>query len=153
MGRLSLSQVIGALDHGQLVHLSSQPDRPARLGSLSRPLPALLAERLPPGGLWSHQAEAVDLARAGRSVAVATATASGKSLCFQLPVAEAVLNGAGAILVYPTKALGPRPAGSPHRPRCPRPGSRHLRRGQLARRADVGPSPRQRRSHQPRQLA
>ena len=34
--------------------------------------------------------EAIDLARAGHHVAVATGTASGKSLCFQVPIAEAV---------------------------------------------------------------
>ncbi len=57
---------------------------------------------------WSHQAEAIDLLRAGRSVAVATGTASGKSLCFQAPIAEAVATGlrpATALLLFPTKAL------------------------------------------------
>ncbi len=64
-----------------------------------------MSDRLPPQGLWSHQAEAIDLVRAGRSVAVATGTASGKSLCYQLPVAEAVAAGGTSLLVYPTKAL------------------------------------------------
>src|SRR5262249_49518033 len=40
--------------------------------------------------LWSHQAEAIDLARAGRSVVLATGTASGKSLVYQAAIAEAV---------------------------------------------------------------
>ena len=35
--------------------------------------------------LYSHQAAAIDLLRAGRSVAIATGTASGKSLCYQVP--------------------------------------------------------------------
>ncbi|PZS20343.1 MAG: hypothetical protein DLM54_05755, partial [Acidimicrobiales bacterium] len=103
--KLTLSQVIGAVDQGQLVHLSRQAPRAARFANLCRPLPPSLVDRLPPTGLWSHQAQALDLARTGQSVAVATATASGKSLCFQLPVAEATLNGSGALLVYPTKAL------------------------------------------------
>jgi DEAD/DEAH box helicase domain-containing protein len=56
--------------------------------------------------LWSHQAEAIDLIRQGCSVAVASGTASGKSLCFQAPIAEAASNGdATALLLYPTKAL------------------------------------------------
>ena len=60
---------------------------------------------MPAGGLWTHQAAAVDLARAGTSVAVSTGTASGKSLCYQLPVAEAALDGGTALLLFPTKAL------------------------------------------------
>ncbi len=57
--------------------------------------------------LWSHQAEAVDRLRAGRSVVVATGTASGKTLCYQLPIVDAILRGepSTALLVYPTKAL------------------------------------------------
>ena len=58
--------------------------------------------------LWSHQAEALDLVRSGRSVAVATGTASGKSLCYQAPVAEAVadpIRPGTALALFPTKAL------------------------------------------------
>ena len=92
--------------NGQLVHLRRLAARAERTAELDRPLPGALAERVPPGGLWTHQAAAIDLARAGRSVAVATGTASGKSLCYQLPLAEAIAAGpATALLVYPTKAL------------------------------------------------
>lgn len=57
--------------------------------------------------LYSHQAEAIAAARAGRHVVVATPTASGKSLCFHLPVIEALAQDptASALFVYPTKAL------------------------------------------------
>jgi DEAD/DEAH box helicase domain-containing protein len=57
--------------------------------------------------LWAHQAAAIDLVRSGRSVAVATGTASGKSLCYQVPIAEAALGPepATALAVFPTKAL------------------------------------------------
>ena len=57
--------------------------------------------------LWSHQAQAVDLLRAGRSVVVATGTASGKTLCYQLPIVDAIVRGepTTALLLYPTKAL------------------------------------------------
>jgi len=57
--------------------------------------------------LYAHQAQAVEAARAGRHVVVATPTASGKSLCFHLPVLDALLRdqGASAIYLYPTKAL------------------------------------------------
>lgn len=57
--------------------------------------------------LYSHQAEAIAAARAGRHVVVATPTASGKSLCFHLPVIDALARDptASALFVYPTKAL------------------------------------------------
>jgi DEAD/DEAH box helicase domain-containing protein len=61
-----------------------------------------------PGSLWSHQAEAIDLARQGRSVVVATGTASGKSLCYQLPIGEATsapVRPGTALVLFPTKAL------------------------------------------------
>jgi DEAD/DEAH box helicase domain-containing protein len=110
--RAELEHVLASLgDRGQLVHLQRIPARPARTASLARPLPPAVAERLPAARLWSHQAAAIDLARARRSVAIATGTASGKSLCFQVPVAEAVHEGAGhgvpatALVLYPTKAL------------------------------------------------
>lgn len=57
--------------------------------------------------LYSHQKEAVEAAHMGRHVVVATPTASGKSLCFHLPVLQALLDdpGASALFLYPTKAL------------------------------------------------
>ncbi|MDQ1375011.1 MAG: box helicase protein [Actinomycetota bacterium] len=103
-----LEQVLGELaTAGQLVHLEHIPARPARVAALTRPLSSAVAERIPAGGLWTHQAAAIDLARAGRSVAVVTGTASGKSLCFQVPVAEAVTTDAPAtaVMIFPTKAL------------------------------------------------
>jgi DEAD/DEAH box helicase domain-containing protein len=90
----------------RLAHLATIPARAARHAAPAAPLPEPLASRLPAEGLWVHQAAALDAARAGRSIAVATGTASGKSLCYQLPIAEAVLGGtATALLLYPTKAL------------------------------------------------
>ena len=90
----------------ELVHLERIPARPARTAALERPFEGTIAERLPAAGLWLHQAAAMDRVRSGRSVAVATGTASGKSLCYQLPIAEAVTTGpATAMLVFPTKAL------------------------------------------------
>ena len=99
-----LVQALGA--DGRLVHLERIPARPARTAIPATPVAEAVAARLPEGGLWAHQAAAVDLARGGQSVAVATGTASGKSLCYQLPIAEAVAEGRStALLIYPTKAL------------------------------------------------
>ncbi|HZQ58598.1 MAG TPA: DEAD/DEAH box helicase [Acidimicrobiales bacterium] len=88
---------------GQLVEARRLPGRPASLGAPSQPLPPTVASRLPP--MWSHQSAALDLLRAGRSVALATGTASGKSLCYQAAIAEAALDGGTALLLFPTKAL------------------------------------------------
>ncbi|MFI0794357.1 DEAD/DEAH box helicase [Micromonospora rubida] len=56
---------------------------------------------------WLHQARAADLAYAGRSVVVATGTASGKSLAYQLPALATLLADPRATVLYlaPTKAL------------------------------------------------
>ena len=57
--------------------------------------------------LYSHQAEAVSLAAAGRSFVVPTPTASGKTLCYNLPVIDTILKDsqARALYLFPTKAL------------------------------------------------
>ncbi len=83
------------------------PERAALTGTLARPLPTPIAHLEPEGGFWTHQVEAIDLLRDGASVAIATPTASGKSRCFQVAVAEAVVGQptGTSLLLYPTKAL------------------------------------------------
>ena len=60
------------------------------------------------GALWRHQVIALEQVAAGRHVLLATPTASGKSLVFQLPVlAEGARGGPGrALFLFPLKALG-----------------------------------------------
>ncbi|MFO0608272.1 MAG: DEAD/DEAH box helicase [Polyangiales bacterium] len=75
-------------------------------GDLAPPLAeALRARRVE--GLYAHQRRAWDLARAGRNLVVATPTASGKSLCYHLPVAQRLFDehGARALYLFPTRAL------------------------------------------------
>ncbi len=57
--------------------------------------------------LYCHQAEAYELAAAGRSFVAVTPTASGKTLCYNLPVLDAMLRDpqARALYLFPTKAL------------------------------------------------
>jgi DEAD/DEAH box helicase domain-containing protein len=57
--------------------------------------------------LYTHQAEAVDHALAGRNVVVITPTASGKTLCYNAPVLNAILQdpSSRALYLFPTKAL------------------------------------------------
>jgi DEAD/DEAH box helicase domain-containing protein len=94
----------------QLVAVRRFPAREAQYGELERPLPGVLAESLRVSGVerfYSHQAAAINAARRGEHVTVVTATASGKTLCYHVPVAERLLAGraARAIYLYPTKAL------------------------------------------------
>ena len=59
------------------------------------------------GHLYCHQTEAVNSLRAGKHVVVATPTASGKTLIYNLPVLENILQnqGATALYLFPLKAL------------------------------------------------
>ncbi|HYM92410.1 MAG TPA: DEAD/DEAH box helicase [bacterium] len=94
----------------QVVHAERFPARPARYGTLREPLSEPMAEALARQGitrLYIHQAEALEAARAGESVIITTGTASGKSLCYMVPVLETLLSepSGRALFVYPTKAL------------------------------------------------
>src|SRR6202167_5762610 len=57
--------------------------------------------------LYSHQAMAAEAVREGRNVVVVTPTASGKTLCYNLPVLNAILENPDtrALYLFPTKAL------------------------------------------------
>src|ERR1700704_2722993 len=57
--------------------------------------------------LYSHQAQARAAARAGRHLVVVTPTASGKTLCYNLPILERILERpeSRALYLFPTKAL------------------------------------------------
>lgn len=94
----------------RVAHRELLPPRVARYAEPAAPLhPAILsalAER-GVGRLYTHQAAALDVVRAGEHVGVMTATASGKTLCYQIPVLEALLRDPAdrALLLFPTKAL------------------------------------------------
>jgi DEAD/DEAH box helicase domain-containing protein len=86
------------------------PAEPARLVPFPEELHPRLAEALRARGieqLYSHQREAWDAVQEGRSVTVVTPTASGKTLCFNLPVVDRILRDpdARALYLFPTKAL------------------------------------------------
>jgi len=57
--------------------------------------------------LYCHQAEAYQRVAAGEHIVVTTPTASGKTLCYNLPVLDAILKdpSARALYLFPTKAL------------------------------------------------
>ena len=95
---------------GQIVHAEEIPAREAVYGELAEPLPEAIREALSTleiDALYSHQTEAIENLRAGRHTAIVTGTASGKTLCYNLPVLERLLARpeAKALYLFPTKAL------------------------------------------------
>ena len=66
---------------------------------------ALVRRNIPK--LYSHQGESFELVKSGKNVVIVTPTASGKTLCYNLPVFDLLLREpeARAIYIYPTKAL------------------------------------------------
>lgn len=95
---------------GELVDVRRLPGTEAITATSRTPLhPAVLA-RLSQSGihsLYRHQARAVDLIRDGNHTVVVAGTAAGKTLCYQLPIADAVADQpkSTALCLYPTKAL------------------------------------------------
>ncbi len=95
---------------GGITAVKHLPAREARLEPLPEALPERLKEILKDRGitaLYSHQAAALRLARAGKNVVIVTPTASGKTLCYNLPILSALVESpeARALYLFPTKAL------------------------------------------------
>jgi DEAD/DEAH box helicase domain-containing protein len=89
--------------------VASLPSREATLVKLPDLQPDLseALRKMGASRLYSHQLEAYERVRAGENVVVATATASGKSLCYKIPAFQNALSRASrrAVFLYPTKAL------------------------------------------------
>jgi DEAD/DEAH box helicase domain-containing protein len=108
----SLLEVVEDLarDSRRIVHVETIPAREAQTTDPEEPLPEQLQQRLLELGiekLYTHQAQAIDLLRKRNNVVVVTGTASGKTLCYNLPVLERLIQdpGARALYLFPTKAL------------------------------------------------
>jgi len=94
----------------QVVHIEHIPHRDAEYAELEQPLEESLYHSLREHKvlpLYTHQAEAINYARKGMNVMVATSSASGKTLCYNIPVMESVLTepASCALYLFPTKAL------------------------------------------------
>ncbi|HET6876058.1 MAG TPA: DEAD/DEAH box helicase [Jatrophihabitans sp.] len=93
-----------------VTHVRAIPERVGTAVPWPEWVPEQLRARLAARGIaapWAHQARAATLAHEGSSVVVATGTASGKSLAYQLPGITALLEDDRARVLYvaPTKAL------------------------------------------------
>jgi DEAD/DEAH box helicase domain-containing protein len=87
-----------------------QPAKPGEFAEFPEALAPALQKALVTRGiaqLYTHQAEAFSHAAAGRNVVIVTPTASGKTLCYNLPVLNGLLAdpNARAMYLFPTKAL------------------------------------------------
>ena len=119
--QIALQNALQVLTSGPSV---DRPDTPDGVVTAVRRLPAMEATYAPyPAGidprlrqalqrrgaqqLYVHQAEAVAHVSAGRNVVVTTPTASGKTLCYNLPVLDSILKSPAtrALYLFPTKAL------------------------------------------------
>ena len=86
------------------------PAREAEFGAFPEVVDDRLRRVLAEGGIdrpYTHQAEAITHALQGRHVAIVTPTASGKTLCYNVPVLSTILNEptTRALYLFPTKAL------------------------------------------------
>ncbi len=93
-----------------LTALEHLPAQEACLDEFPNWLDSALIEQLKKDGihhLYSHQASALKMIREGKNVVVVTPTASGKTLCYNLPVLDAMIKepSSRAIYLFPTKAL------------------------------------------------
>jgi DEAD/DEAH box helicase domain-containing protein len=91
----------------ELAHVETVAAADPRVAPLPEALHPRLRDVLPFDGLYEHQREAWDVAARGENLVLATGTASGKSLAFNLPVLDAIAREPKerALYLYPTKAL------------------------------------------------
>ena len=98
------------LEGEEVAYVGGEPARPPRFAPIPEGLHPKVAEALAARGieqLFTHQADAWDAAQRREHLVVATGTASGKTLAFNLPVLDALARQpkTRALYLYPTKAL------------------------------------------------
>src|SRR5579862_9334908 len=101
-GRYKSDEVLTAVRH--------IPARPARFVAMSGWVRPELADAYRSKGIkevYTHQRAAAELARSGKDFLVVTPTASGKTICYNLPILNAIMEDADtrALYLFPTKAL------------------------------------------------
>jgi DEAD/DEAH box helicase domain-containing protein len=118
---MSLEQVLEQIEQdaqlaSRITHWQHLPPQPARFGDFPADIDPRLIQALRQGGIeqpYTHQATALTAVLRGQNGVVVTPTASGKTLCYNLPVLNAILPDpetdsrppARALYLFPTKAL------------------------------------------------
>ncbi|WP_191695909.1 DEAD/DEAH box helicase [Sporosarcina quadrami] len=115
MKKASVKEVVGRLTADpeisrNIVHHEMVKGKAASYAPFPERLHSSIVKALDKRGiqqLYSHQREAFDLATAHNSITAVTPTASGKSLCYHLPVLQSILedDSSRALYLFPTKAL------------------------------------------------
>ncbi len=108
---MNLAQLSDKLKYlNEVTHYRELPGQEATYADFPEGLSDRLVDVLEKQGisrLYSHQAEAVEHIQKGRDTVVVTPTASGKTLCYNLPVLDSILKSeeSRALYLFPTKAL------------------------------------------------
>lgn len=112
---MNIEQIIDVLHQspdfmGQITHWERLEPRDAQYAPFPENLDERLINTLHSRGikkLYSHQSMAIGSILAGEHVVVVTPTASGKTLCYNIPVIQSILNNpdSRALYLFPTKAL------------------------------------------------
>lgn len=112
---MNLPQVLESLKtdpklKDSIVHWETLPARPARYQDFPENIDQRLIDALSQRGiksLYTHQAQALEKIEAGKNIVVVTPTASGKTLCYNIPVLNRILKEpeTRALYLFPTKAL------------------------------------------------
>ncbi len=112
---MTLEQIIDFLKTDRAIgqninHWHTQPPKDARYADFPPNLDLRLVRTLEEKGikqLYTHQSEAIEAIVNGDDVVVVTPTASGKTLCYNLPVVNEILRNPSsrALYLFPTKAL------------------------------------------------
>jgi len=94
----------------QVVHVERIPERPPVYGDVEGGIHEAVTRVLADSGiqrLYAHQANAIESVRCGEHIVIVTGTASGKTLCYTIPVMEELLSDSKStmLFIYPTKAL------------------------------------------------
>jgi DEAD/DEAH box helicase domain-containing protein len=109
--RKTLQDIIEELKRNEhVVYWHTIPEQQAKYASFPESLHDRLRQALEKRGisaLYTHQKEAYEAIEAGKNVVAVTPTASGKTLCYNLPVLQTMLHRpeARALYLFPTKAL------------------------------------------------
>ena len=115
MTTLTLAEWLGRIENNRrflenvtaLEHLPESPGSYASYPAWVHPRLKAVLSREGIERLYSHQAEAIELIRNDKDVVLVTPTASGKTLCYNLPVLQRILEepDTRALYLFPTKAL------------------------------------------------
>lgn len=112
LSKRGMDEILAELEPGQsgITAHHVRPSTPARYGAFPSDLNPKLAAALRKVGIerpYTHQAKAIRTVRAGRHLVLTTPTASGKTLCYNVPILERILEEpeTRALYLFPTKAL------------------------------------------------